>query len=69
MPLYDFHCTSCDKTFELLMRSGDEPACSHCSSKAVNRMISRPSPPGKAKGIAAAARAQAAREGHMSNFS
>ena len=68
MPLYDFHCPSCDKTVELLLRISDEPVCPECGSKELKRLISRVSPPGKAKGIAAAARAQAKREGHLSNF-
>ncbi|KHK93129.1 FmdB family zinc ribbon protein [Novosphingobium malaysiense] len=68
MPLYEFHCPDCIADFELLMRSGDAPVCPTCGSTAVNRLISRVSPPGKAKGIAAAARTQAKREGHLSNF-
>jgi putative FmdB family regulatory protein len=68
MPLYDFHCPDCAVDFELLMRVNDTPICPKCGSHTVNRLISRVSPPGKAKGIAAAARAQARREGHLSNF-
>ena len=68
MPLYEFHCQSCDRNMELLLRISDEPVCPECGGKHMKRLISRTSPPGKAKGIAAAARAQAAREGHLSNF-
>jgi putative FmdB family regulatory protein len=68
MPLYDFHCPQCSADFELLMRSSDTPACPTCGSHAVNRLISRVSPPGKSKGIIASARAQARKEGHFSNF-
>ena len=53
---------------ELLRRISDEPVCPECGGKHMKRLISRTTPPGKAKGIAAAARAQAAREGHLSNF-
>lgn len=68
MPFYEFHCPDCVADFELLMRSGDTPVCPTCGSAAVNRLISRVSPPGKSKGIMASARAQAKREGHLSNF-
>ena len=68
MPLYDFHCPSCDKTFELLIRHGAAAACPTCGNDHVERQISATAAPGKMKGIASAARAQAKREGHLSNF-
>lgn len=69
MPLYDFHCRVCDKTSELLVRSSDSPSCPHCGSSEVDKLVSMPAEPGKSKGIIQRARAQAAKEGHMSNFS
>ena len=68
MPLYDFHCTDCDADFELLMKASDTPACPKCGSTAVEKCVSLTAPQGKLKAIAKAARAQAAREGHLSNF-
>ncbi|MBV5268763.1 MAG: zinc ribbon domain-containing protein [Afipia sp.] len=69
MPLYSFHCTKCDKDVELLISSSDTPICPACGSKKLERMVSRTAPPGKSKGIIKSARAQAAREGHLSNYS
>jgi putative FmdB family regulatory protein len=69
MPLFDFHCSSCDKTFEILVRSDTVPTCPQCGSTAVDKCVSKPSEPGKSKGIIAAGRAAAAREGHFSNYS
>lgn len=68
MPLYDFHCTECGKTAEMLVRSSDKPACPACGSMAVKRLFPRVAAPGKSKKIISAARAQARREGHFSNY-
>ncbi len=68
MPLYDYHCPSCDKTVELLLRASDVAVCPTCGGTELKRLISRTAPPGKAKALAAAGRAQAKREGHLSNF-
>ncbi|ABD09386.1 conserved hypothetical protein [Rhodopseudomonas palustris HaA2] len=69
MPLYGFHCTDCDKDSELLVGFADKPRCPSCGSRKMERLISRPAPPGRSKGVVKAARARAAREGHLSNFS
>lgn len=69
MPLYDFHCETCDTTSEMLLRSSDTPYCPKCGSAEMIKQLSIPCPPGKSKGIIARARARAAREGHFSNFS
>lgn len=68
MPLYDFHCTDCDRTFELLVRLSDTPACPECQGTNLERQVSRPAAPGQTAGILAKARSQAAREGHFSNY-
>lgn len=68
MPLYDFHCPACDKTVELLLRATDQAVCPQCGGTKLERLVSRTAPPGKAKAMASAGRAQAAREGHLSNF-
>ena len=40
MPLYEFHCRSCDSEFERLVRSGDLVECPSCQSKEVDRLLS-----------------------------
>ncbi len=69
MPLYSFHCAKCDAYVELLVGSEERPACPNCRSKRLQRMVSRVAAPGKSGGLIKAARAQAAREGHFSNYS
>jgi len=68
MPLFDFHCAKCDKTFELLTKLSQVPVCPDCGG-AMEKQLSRIAPAGKAAGIIASARAQANKEGHFSNFS
>ncbi len=68
MPLYTYHCKECDKDAELLVRSSGTPACPACGSQSLERLLSRPAQQGKSAGIKKAARAQAARAGHLSNF-
>jgi putative FmdB family regulatory protein len=67
MPLYDFHCPHCDTQTELLVRASDTPACAACGTL-LERLVGLTAPQLCSKGIAKAARAQAAREGHLSNF-
>ncbi|UTD29623.1 zinc ribbon domain-containing protein [Bradyrhizobium sp. WD16] len=69
MPLYSFHCAKCDKDVELLVGMSDRPACPACGSRRMERLMSRVAPPARSGKIIKAARAQAAREGHLSNFS
>ncbi|QWG24813.1 zinc ribbon domain-containing protein [Bradyrhizobium sediminis] len=68
MPLYSYHCAKCDKDVELLIGLPDMPVCPACGSQELERLPSRTAPPGKMRGLARSARAQAAREGHLSNF-
>ncbi|CAG0950615.1 hypothetical protein MTYP_00170 [Methylophilaceae bacterium] len=67
MPLYDFHCSTCNKTLELLTRHDSKPACPECGRE-MQKLLSRPAAPGQSASIIASARAQAAREGHFSNY-
>jgi putative FmdB family regulatory protein len=69
MPLYSYHCAECDKDVELLIGADEKAACPDCGSHDIERLMSRVAPPGKSRGVAKAGRAQAAREGHLSNFS
>lgn len=68
MPIYDYRCKDCDKTFELLVRSSSIPVCPTCGNSRLEKLVSRPAAPGQTAGILAQARSQAAREGHFSNY-
>ncbi|WP_413204748.1 FmdB family zinc ribbon protein [Rhodospirillum sp. A1_3_36] len=69
MPLYSYHCTSCSNEFEQLVGLGDTPTCPKCQSKDLERMLGTIAPAGKMKGLINKGRAQAAKEGHFSNYS
>ncbi len=45
MPIHEYRCAECEKTFEeLILRRSDEEevACPACKGRHVNRLISRP---------------------------
>ncbi|MDP3842122.1 MAG: zinc ribbon domain-containing protein [Oxalobacteraceae bacterium] len=65
MPIFDFHCKACDNRFERLVRSSSVPACGRAD---VKKQISAPAAPGQSADLISRARAQAAREGHFSNY-
>ncbi len=69
MPLYSYHCAKCQKDIELLVGFSEIPVCSACGSKRLERLVSLTAPELKSRGIIRSARKQAAREGHLSNFS
>lgn len=69
MPLFSFHCKSCDHEFETLARSDETPACPACGGGDAQKLVSRIAPEGKSKAFLAGKRAQAASEGHFSNYS
>lgn len=68
MPIYDYLCKECDKTFELLVRSSSVPACPICGCLQLEKRLSRPAAPGQTAKLVSQARSQAAREGHFSNY-
>lgn len=68
MPLYDYQCRNCQLHFETLVRAGAAPVCPRCGSALLDKQVSAPAPPGRSKAIIASARKQAAREGHLSNY-
>lgn len=69
MPYYTYRCTGCESEFEILVRSSDTPACPQCGSEALERLLGATAPAAKTPGMMGKARAQAAREGHFSNYS
>jgi putative FmdB family regulatory protein len=43
MPVYEYQCDECGRTFELFLRSvkrKDAPVCPHCGSEQVHKAIS-----------------------------
>jgi putative FmdB family regulatory protein len=41
MPIYEYHCDDCDRSFEELVRSSSEQiACPSCASAKVKRLLS-----------------------------
>ncbi|MGJ4970659.1 MULTISPECIES: zinc ribbon domain-containing protein [unclassified Bradyrhizobium] len=69
MPFYSFHCAACAEDVELLIGISERPVCPTCGSRKLTRLPSLPAPPARSPGLIKAARSQAAREGHLSNYS
>lgn len=69
MPIYDYRCIDCGHEAELLIKVNATPVCPKCGSQTMEKRVSMPAPQGKSAGLIARGRAQAAREGHLSNFS
>jgi putative FmdB family regulatory protein len=69
MPIHDYRCSACGQQFELLVRSSSVPACPHCTSTALDKLVSLTAPQGSSQAVIAAGRRAAAREGHFSNYS
>lgn len=68
MPIHDFRCSACGQQFELLVRGSSTPACPHCASTALDKLVSLTAPQGTSKAIIASARRAAAKEGHFSHY-
>jgi putative FmdB family regulatory protein len=69
MPYYSYRCSGCGTEFETLVRSSDTPACLQCGSEALERLLGVTAPAARTPGLLGSVRAQAAREGHFSNYS
>jgi putative FmdB family regulatory protein len=56
MPLYEYSCDKCSQKIEVLIRGDEKPACPHCHSKKLTKLLSvvRGHVPGSAGGQAAA---------------
>lgn len=51
MPLYEYHCNSCNADVELLVRSTAEiPECSECGSQKLEKLLSVAAAPNMAGG-------------------
>jgi len=68
MPLYDFHCKPCNKTFELLVKASSTPVCPECGGS-LEKQVSCTATIGKSAALISSARAKAMSEGHFSNYS
>ncbi|HEY3305816.1 MAG TPA: zinc ribbon domain-containing protein [Candidatus Binatia bacterium] len=54
MPIYEYHCRSCDKDFEELVRTAEEAvSCPSCAGSRVERLLSA-FLPGDTRGAAGA---------------
>lgn len=42
MPLYEYQCEACGEELELLVRPGEEPACTACGSPKLVKQFSVP---------------------------
>jgi putative FmdB family regulatory protein len=40
MPIYEYQCRACHHVFEALVRTGDSPVCSACSSSDLEKLLS-----------------------------
>ena len=69
MPIYDYQCNACENVFDKLVLGSTVVTCPKCGSDNLQKLISKPAPPGQSAGLIKKARAQAAKEGHFSNFS
>lgn len=70
MPFYSYRCRGCDALFETLVTASEVPACPSCGSQDLERQLSQAvGGESKLKEIRSVARRQAAREGHLSNYS
>jgi putative FmdB family regulatory protein len=69
MPIHDYRCSACGQQFELLVRSSTVPACPHCASTALDRLVSLTAPQGSSRGLITSARRAAHSEGHFSHYS
>ncbi len=68
MPLYDYRCNDCNKTFELLVKRFDRPVCPECGGQKLDKQVSLPAPPGQTAALLNQARTQAMKEGHFSHY-
>ncbi|MEA3247281.1 MAG: zinc ribbon domain-containing protein [Gemmatimonadota bacterium] len=42
MPIYEYRCRSCERAFDLLVRSSTVPRCAGCGSTDLEKLVSLP---------------------------
>ncbi|MDG2380251.1 MAG: zinc ribbon domain-containing protein [Pirellulaceae bacterium] len=42
MPIYEYACSDCRETFELLVRGNEQPCCPECESLQLEKQLSVP---------------------------
>jgi putative FmdB family regulatory protein len=47
MPIYAYHCRDCGEDFEMLVNSGETPACETCASDDLDQLLSLIASPAK----------------------
>ncbi|MDR4503763.1 MAG: zinc ribbon domain-containing protein [Candidatus Scalindua sp.] len=40
MPLYEYRCKKCDKSFEILHKSNEKAVCPECGGKSMEKLFS-----------------------------
>ncbi len=40
MPLYEYKCAKCDKSFEILQRNNEKVVCPDCGEKSLEKLFS-----------------------------
>ncbi|MFQ5965679.1 MAG: zinc ribbon domain-containing protein [Candidatus Scalinduaceae bacterium] len=40
MPLYEYKCKKCDKSFEILQRNNEKAVCPNCGGTSLNKLFS-----------------------------
>jgi putative FmdB family regulatory protein len=40
MPLYEYHCPSCNHDVEILVRGSEQPKCPDCGGEKIQRLLS-----------------------------
>ena len=50
MPIYEYHCPSCGKDFELFVRGEKRLACPGCDNQQIERRMSLPARPAGGSG-------------------
>jgi putative FmdB family regulatory protein len=69
MPIFEYRCTACHETCELIVLSAADVSCPGCGSTSLEKLVSAPAAHGRTARAIQSARAQAAREGHFSHYS
>lgn len=42
MPIYEYRCRDCRKTFEVRVRGDDASSCPHCGGSSLDKLITAP---------------------------